>query len=86
MIGPRVPESLVFLRDVAKRARKYEAGLAIVSHSVVDFLAPPIKMYGQVLFDIPCFDGLLMVGSKRLHVDFVILSYKFAYMGNKGGR
>lgn len=120
MIDPRVPQSLVFLRDVAKRARKYESGLAIVSHSVVDFLAPPIKMYGQALLDIPCFkvllgtdgknltelkelynltdaeeallaqkkrgDGLLMVGSKRLHVDFVIPSYKFAYMGNKGGR
>ncbi len=120
MIDPRVPQSLVFLRDVAKRARKYEAGLAIVSHSVVDFLAPPIKMYGQALLDIPCFkvllgtdgknltelkelynltdaeeallaqkkrgDGLLMVGSKRLHVDFEIPSYKFEYMGNKGGR
>ncbi|WDV44056.1 DUF87 domain-containing protein [Clostridiaceae bacterium M8S5] len=120
MIDPKVPQSLVFLRDVAKRARKYEAGLAIVSHSVVDFLAPPIKMYGQALLDIPCFkvllgtdgknltelkelynltdaeeallaqkkrgDGLLMVGSKRLHVDFEIPSYKFEYMGDKGGR
>ncbi len=120
MIDPRVPQSLVFLRDVAKRARKYEAGLAIVSHSVVDFLAPPIKMYGQALLDIPCFkvllgtdgknltelkelynltdaeeallaqkkrgDGLLMVGSKRLRVNFEIPSYKFEYMGDKGGR
>lgn len=120
MIDPRVPQSLVFLRDVAKRARKYEAGLAIVSHSVVDFLAPPIRMYGQALLDIPCFkvllgtdgknltelkelynltdaeeallaqkkrgDGLLMVGSKRLHVDFQIPSYKFDYMGSSGGR
>lgn len=120
MIDPKVPQSLVFLRDVAKRARKYEAGLAIVSHSVVDFLAPSIKMYGQALLDIPCFkvllgtdgknltelkelynltdaeealltqkkrgDGLLMVGSKRLHVDFEIPLYKFEYMGDKGGR
>lgn len=120
MIDPRVPQSLVFLRDVAKRARKYEAGLAIVSHSVVDFLAPPIRMYGQALLDIPCFkvllgtdgknltelkelynltdaeeallaqkkrgDGLLMVGSKRLHVNFHIPSYKFEYMGSSGGR
>lgn len=120
MIDPRVPQSLVFLRDVAKRARKYEAGLAIVSHSVVDFLAPEIKMYGQALLDIPCFkvlmgsDGrnltelkelynltdaeesllaqkkrgsaLLMVGSKRLKVDFEIPQYKFEYMGKAGGR
>ncbi|SKC77585.1 VirB4 family type IV secretion system protein [Maledivibacter halophilus] len=120
MIDPRVPQSLVFLRDVAKRARKYEAGLAIVSHSVVDFLSPEIKMYGQALLDIPCFkvlmgsDGknltelkelynltdaeesllaqkkrgsaLLMVGSKRLRVDFDIPKYKFEYMGKAGGR
>lgn len=59
MIDPRVPQSLVFLRDVAKRARKYEAGLAIVSHSVVDFLSPEIKMYGQALLDIPCFKVLM---------------------------
>ncbi len=120
MIDPRVPQSLVFLRNVAKRARKYEAGLAILSHSVVDFLAPEIKMYGQALLDIPCFkilmgsDGknltelkelynltdaeesllaqkkrgtaLLMIGSKRLKVDFEIPKYKFEYMGRAGGR
>ncbi len=37
MIDPDVPQSLVFLRNVAKRDRKYEAGLIIISHSVVDF-------------------------------------------------
>lgn len=47
MIDPKVPQSLIFLRNVEKRARKYEAGLVIISHSVVDFLAPEIKMYGQ---------------------------------------
>lgn len=30
MIDPQVPQSLVFLRNVEKRARKYEAGLAII--------------------------------------------------------
>ncbi len=120
MIDPKVPQSLIFLRDVAKRARKYEAGLAIVSHSVVDFLADEVKMYGQALLDIPSFkilmgtDGknltelkdlynltdaeeslllqkkrgqaLLMVGSKRLKVDFEIPEYKFEYFGSRGGR
>ncbi len=38
MIDPNVPQSLVFLRNVEKRSRKYEAGVAIISHSVVDFL------------------------------------------------
>ena len=120
MIDPNVPQSLVFLRNVEKRARKYEAGIAIISHSVVDFLDPKIKMYGQALLDIPCFkilmgcDGknlietkelynltdaeeqllsqkkrgnaLVMIGSKRLHVNFEIPDYKFKYMGKAGGR
>lgn len=120
MIDPNVPQSLVFLRNVEKRARKYEAGVAIISHSVVDFLDPHIKMYGQALLDIPCFkilmgcDGknlmetkelynltdaeeqllaqkkrgnaLVMIGSKRLHVNFEIPEYKFKFMGTAGGR
>ncbi|MBN4069915.1 ATP-binding protein [bacterium AH-315-G05] len=120
MIDPKVPESLVFLRNVEKRARKYEGGVAIISHSVVDFLDPDIKMYGQALLDIPCFkilmgcDGknlmetkelfkltdaeeellekkkrghaLLIIGSKRLHVNFEIPDHKFKYIGKAGGR
>ena len=120
MIDPQVPQSLAFLRNVEKRSRKYESALAIISHSVVDFLAPEIKMYGQALLDIPCYkilmgcDGknlqettdlynltdaeqelleskrrghaLFLVGSKRLHVNFEIPAYKFAYMGKAGGR
>ena len=38
MIDPKVPQSLVFLRNAAKGVRKYEGGIAIISHSVVDFL------------------------------------------------
>ena len=49
-----------------KRARKYEAGLAIISHSVVDFLAPEVKMYGQALLDIPCYKILMGCDGKNL--------------------
>ena len=66
MIDPNVPQSLVFLRNVEKRARKYEAGLAIISHSVVDFLAPEVKMYGQALLDIPCIKILMGTDGKNL--------------------
>ena len=45
MIDPQVPQSLVYLRNIAKRCRKYNGGLIIISHSVVDFLDPSIKMY-----------------------------------------
>lgn len=66
MIDTRVPQSLVFLRNCAKRARKYEAGLMIISHSVVDFLDPSIKMYGQALLDIPCYKILFGTDGKNL--------------------
>jgi len=120
MIDPKVPQSLVFLRNAAKGIRKYEGGIAILSHSVVDFLAPEIKMYGQALLDLACFkiimgtDGknlketkdlynlteaeeelvaskkrgaaLMIIGSKRLQIQFEIPEYKFNYMGRAGGR
>ncbi len=120
MIDSKVPQSLVFLRNAAKGVRKYEGGIAIISHSVVDFLDPEIKMYGQPLLDLATFkiimgtDGqnleetrnlynltdaeeelimskkrgsaLMIVGSKRLNIQFEIPEYKFNYMGRAGGR
>lgn len=66
MIDDRVPQSLVFLRNAMKRARKYEAGIVIASHGVVDFLDPKIKLYGQALLDQPCFKIILGTGSQNL--------------------
>ena len=120
MIDHRVPQSLIFLRNGIKRARKYEAAIAIISHSVVDFLDPSIKMYGQALLDIPCIkilmgtDGknlqetkelyklteaeeeilaakrrkiaLLIIGSKRLQIEFDLPEYKMKYFGKAGGK
>lgn len=120
MIDPRVPQALIFLRNLIKGARKYEGGGAIISHTVGDFLDPAIKRYGQTILDLPAFkilmgtDGknlqetkelydlteaeeellaskqrgraLLMIGSKRLRVNFEIADYKFRYMGEAGGR
>jgi hypothetical protein len=120
MIDPNVPQSLVFLRNVSKRARKYEAGIAIISHSLVDFLDPSVRMYGQPLLDMPSYkiimgcDGkdlddisnlynltdteyelvhskkrgnaLMTIGSKRLHVWFLVPDYKMKLIGRGGGR
>ncbi len=59
MIDQKVPQSPVYLRNVMKRARKYEGSLAIISHSVIDFLSESIKQYGQALLDVPCYKILL---------------------------
>ena len=49
-----------------KRARKYEAALGIISHSLVDFLHESIKQYGQALLDIPCYKILMGTDGKNL--------------------
>ena len=59
MIDQRVPQSLVYLRNVMKRARKYEAALGIISHSIIDFLSENVRQYGQALLDIPCYKILM---------------------------
>lgn len=66
MIDQKVPQSLVYLRNVMKRARKYEAALGIVSHSLVDFLHESVKQYGQALLDIPCYKVLMGTDGKNL--------------------
>ena len=119
-IDPAVPQSLIHLRNASKSARKFESAIAVISHSVVDFLDPSVKMYGQSLLDTPTYkfifgaDGqnlkeikalynltdaeeellsakkrahaLMMIGSKRMHVNFEIPEYKFKYFGTAGGR
>ncbi|WIV11120.1 hypothetical protein QO263_13305 [Proteiniborus sp. MB09-C3] len=66
MIDPRVPQSLIFLRNLIKGARKYEGGGAIISHIVGDFLDPKIKMYGQAILDLPTFKILMGTDGKNL--------------------
>lgn len=66
MIDTRVPQALTFLRNVEKRSRKYMAALVLISHSVVDFLDPSIKMYGQALLDIPCYKILFGADGENL--------------------
>jgi len=73
MIDPHVPQSLIYMRNVAKRARKYEAGLVTIFHSIVDVVAPSIKMYGQALLDTPAYkvlmgtDGVNLIESTNIY-------------------
>lgn len=66
MIDKKVPQSIAWLRNTSKRCRKYEAALVIASHSVVDFLDPEIKMYGQALLDLPTYKIMLGCDGKNL--------------------
>lgn len=73
LIDPQVPQSLIYMRNMVKRARKYEAGLAVIFHSVVDVLDPSIKMYGQALLDTPAYkilmgtDGVNLIETAKIY-------------------
>jgi type IV secretory pathway VirB4 component len=66
LVDPEVPQALQFLRNVSKRIRKYEGGLGVISHSVVDFLDPAVRRHGQALLDNPCFKFFMGTDGKNL--------------------
>ena len=66
LIDKEVPQTLIFLRNVAKRCRKYEGSLVIISHSVVDFLDSSVKMYGQAILDMATYKILMGTDSQNL--------------------
>ncbi|MCL2076857.1 MAG: type IV secretion system DNA-binding domain-containing protein [Oscillospiraceae bacterium] len=53
MIDPSCPQSLEFLRNAEKRARKYEASVVVSSQNIIDFLDPAVKRCGQEIIDMP---------------------------------
>jgi type IV secretory pathway VirB4 component len=66
VVDPEVPQALQFLRNVSKRIRKYEGGLAVITHSVIDFLDPAVRRHGQALLDNPCFKFFMGADGKNL--------------------
>lgn len=66
LIDPEVPQTMIFLRNVAKRCRKYEGSLVIISHSIVDFLNESVKMYGQAILDMATYKILMGTDGKNL--------------------
>lgn len=66
IIDTDVPQALQFLRNVSKRIRKYSGGLAVISHSAVDFLDPAVKRFGQALLDNACFKFFMGTDGKNL--------------------
>ncbi|MCT4584055.1 MAG: ATP-binding protein [Peptostreptococcaceae bacterium] len=66
IVDPEVPQALQFARNVSKRIRKYMGGLAVITHSVVDFLDESVKRHGQALLDNPCFKFFMGSDGKNL--------------------
>ncbi len=74
MIDNDVPQTLVFLRNMSKRCRKYSAGVVIISHSVVDFLDPSVKRYGQAILDTAC--NKILMGADGQNLEEMKVLYK----------
>lgn len=66
IVDPDVPQALQFVRNVSKRIRKYNGGLAVITHSVVDFLDPSVRRHGQALLDNPCWKFFMGADGKNL--------------------
>jgi len=66
LADPNVPQSLVFLRNVMKRARKYEAGVVVISQSVVDFMDDSVRIYAQAILDLPAYKIIMQCDGKNL--------------------
>lgn len=60
------PEALDFLKNMSKRARKYESGIIVATQSIIDFLHDGIKEYGQALFDNSTYKLLMGMDGKNL--------------------
>lgn len=72
LVDVNVPQTLVFLRNVSKRIRKYEGGLCLITHDVEDFLNPNIKQYGQSLLSTACYKILFGTDGKNLEEETVL--------------
>ncbi len=89
LIDPEVPQTLIFLRNVAKRCRKYEGSLVIISHSIVDFLDPSVKMYGQAILDMATYKILMGTDGQNLEESTILFKLsegqaEFLYKKKRG--
>ena len=120
-VDRRIPETVADFNRISRTVRKFESGLWICSHQLMDFLDPQIRKEGEALLEQPNIKlfmpvgkgrnladlrdlysftdaeeerlleqqrgkGLLLIGSRRLSIDFVIPPHHFNLMGTGGGR
>lgn len=66
LFDPRLPEVGLYVRNIAKRARKYEAALWLASQSVADLLHESIRLSGQAIVDNSAYRLLFHCDAKNL--------------------
>ncbi|MCI8587236.1 MAG: DUF87 domain-containing protein [Clostridia bacterium] len=49
LVDPNITQTLEYVRNISKRARKYNSSIVVITQSIEDFLNEKIKLYGQSL-------------------------------------
>ncbi|MDA8205191.1 MAG: hypothetical protein M0Z36_03910, partial [Thermaerobacter sp.] len=70
LIDPQNPDTLRFLKEVAKVIRGYNGSLMVATQNVFDFLAPAVQMDGEPVLTSAAFNLLLRQDQKNL--DYLI--------------
>lgn len=65
-VDPDNIDLMKFIRNMSKRARKYEGGIMFITHSVVDVLDPEVKRLGQAIIDNACYKFVMGCDGKNL--------------------
>lgn len=63
---PRLPEASMYLRNYAKRGRKYEIALWAAFQNMIDLLDERVRLYGQALIDNSTYRLLFGCDAKNL--------------------
>lgn len=66
VVDPDYPDIMKYLKNMAKRLRKYEGALMFITHSLVDILDPAVKRYGQAIIDSACYKLIMGCDGKNL--------------------
>lgn len=66
LFDPEIPQTSMYMRNYAKRARKYEAGLWLVTQSLVDLLNDKVKLSGQAILDCATYKVFFGTDGKNL--------------------
>ncbi|MEN1990236.1 VirB4 family type IV secretion system protein [Paenibacillus hubeiensis] len=66
IVDPEYPQPLKFIRNTSKRIRKYEGGLMVITHNMVDFMDPAVRRYGQALLDNPVYKIIMGQGENDI--------------------
>ncbi|MBS4930863.1 MAG: DUF87 domain-containing protein [Clostridiales bacterium] len=66
LVDEKNPEALIFMKNVAKRIRKYNGGIMFITQSVIDILSPEIRRYGQAIIDSACYKFIMGTDGQNL--------------------